>query len=132
MPYRNRSNVGPTIAHPAPAAITIRQGFRPHLALSLALVMRPRRFLTPESKGARVLSPAPVLLGNRGHETVVKCLRRQNPSLVHGGFHWIGRCAALIDAKVHRIATVAGDAAGFILVGTGVLGWRHALQYGAV
>ena len=31
MPYRNRSNVGPTIAHPDPAAITIRQGLRLHI-----------------------------------------------------------------------------------------------------
>src|SRR5882724_8602338 len=31
VPYRNRSNVGPTIAHPDPAAITIRQGLRLHI-----------------------------------------------------------------------------------------------------
>jgi hypothetical protein len=28
VPYRNRSNVGPTIAHPAPAAILIRHQLR--------------------------------------------------------------------------------------------------------
>src|SRR5450432_441837 len=28
VPYRNRSNVGPTIAHPAPAAILIRHELR--------------------------------------------------------------------------------------------------------
>jgi hypothetical protein len=28
VPYRNRSNVGPTIAHPAPAAILIRHQIR--------------------------------------------------------------------------------------------------------
>ena len=31
MPYRNRSNVGPTIAHPAPAAILIRSELRPNI-----------------------------------------------------------------------------------------------------
>src|SRR5450432_3821495 len=31
VPYRNRSNVGPTIAHPAPAAILIRHELRPNI-----------------------------------------------------------------------------------------------------
>src|SRR6188768_4289303 len=77
-------------------------------------------------------SRKPPFSAELAHETVAKLLWRQNPSLVNRTLLRRGRCAALIDAELARIATVASHRAGLVLLRAGIGGWRHALEHRTV
>ncbi len=135
MPYRNRSNVNATIPHPAPAAITIRHGFRLDIC-SGSYVGRAHRHsralgscnLYALSAGGSGTLADRLSAPNSRHETVVKLLCRQNPSLLNRRQLGGRRCTALIDAELVRIATVGSHCAGLVFLRAGVGGRRYALQ----
>ena len=85
---------------------------------------------TPDRQGVRVRSNAAFARDLR-HDTVATLLPRQNPSLVNRWLFRGGRRAALIDAELERIATVASYRAWLVFLRAGILGWWHTLQYGA-
>ena len=111
MPYRNRSNVGPTIAHPDPAAITIRQGLRLHIWSQAPMYDDFVRLV--RRGGGYFLDSlwAAFLARIAGAETERSFLPRQNPPLVNGYFGGASGVGAAHRLLMHRSSLLQQSAA---------------------
>src|SRR6187551_1325796 len=86
----------------------------------------------PRPEGSRVLPNTAFLRGFASTKPSRSFYTRQNPSLVNRRLLGGGRGAALIDAKLMRIATVGGHRAGLVFLRARVFRRRYALQHGTV